>query len=66
MCFIAMPFGTRPAKRGMKIDFNRVYELMHRGAEAAGLDSIRTDFERPPRPTVSTSLVFDANFMALS
>jgi len=22
MCFIAMPFGTRPAKRGMKIDFD--------------------------------------------
>jgi hypothetical protein len=45
MCFIAMPFGTRPAKRGMKVDFDRVYQFIQRGAEAAGLDAIRADFE---------------------
>ena len=45
MCFIAMPFGTRPAKRGMKIDFNRVHQFIQRGAEAAGFEAIRADFE---------------------
>jgi hypothetical protein len=45
MCFIAMPFGARPAKRGMKVDFDRVHEYIHRGAEAAGLEAIRADFE---------------------
>jgi MAP3K TRAFs-binding domain len=45
MCFIAMPFGTRPAKRGMKIDFDRVHQFIHRGAEEAHLQAIRADFE---------------------
>lgn len=45
MCFIAMPFGTRPAQRGMKIDFDRVHQFIHGGAEAAGLEAIRADFE---------------------
>ena len=45
MCFIAMPFGTRPADGGMKIDFNRVHQFIHDGAERAGLDAIRADFE---------------------
>lgn len=45
MCFIAMPFKTRTAKRGMKIDFDRVHQYIHRGAEAAGLEAIRADFE---------------------
>lgn len=45
MCFIAMPFGTRPATRGMTIDFDRVHQFIHRGAEAAGLEAIRADFE---------------------
>jgi hypothetical protein len=45
MCFIAMPFGTRSAERGMKIDFDRVYRFIHDGAETAGLEAIRADFE---------------------
>jgi tetratricopeptide (TPR) repeat protein len=45
MCFIAMPFGSRPADGGMIIDFDRVNLFIHRGAEAAGLDAIRADFE---------------------
>jgi tetratricopeptide (TPR) repeat protein len=45
MCFIAMPFGTRPAKRGVTINFDRVHQHIHRGAEAAGLEAIRADFE---------------------
>lgn len=45
MCFIAMPFGTRPAKRGMKIDFDRVHQFIHRGAEEAHLQAVRADFE---------------------
>ncbi len=45
MCFIAMPFGTRTAKRGMKVDFDRVYQFIRRGAKKVGLDVIRADFE---------------------
>src|SRR4051812_42595722 len=45
MCFIAMPFGTRPAQRSMEIDFDRVHQFIRRGAEAAGLEAIRADFE---------------------
>src|SRR5215475_1994260 len=45
MCFIAMLFGSRFAKRGVKIDFDRVHQFIHRGAEAAGLEVIRADFE---------------------
>jgi hypothetical protein len=37
MYFIAMPFGTRPAKRGVKIDFDRVHQFIHRSASQAGL-----------------------------
>jgi hypothetical protein len=45
MCFIAMPFGSRQADGGMTIDFDRVHLFIHRGAEAAGLEPIRADFE---------------------
>lgn len=45
MCFIAMPFGTRKADGGITIDFNRVHQYITRGAEAAGLETIRADFE---------------------
>jgi hypothetical protein len=45
MCFIAMPFNTRTADGGMSIDFNRVHNYIHQGAEAAGLEAIRADFE---------------------
>ena len=44
MCFIAMPFGTRPADT-ITIDFDRVHHYIRRGAEAAGLEAIRADFE---------------------
>jgi hypothetical protein len=45
MCFIAMPFGSRSADGGIIIDFDRVHLFIHRGAEAAGLEAIRADFE---------------------
>jgi MAP3K TRAFs-binding domain len=45
MCFIAMPFGARSADGGMSIDFDRIHRFIHDGAEAAGLDAIRADFE---------------------
>ena len=45
MCFIAMPFGTRAADGGMKIDFDRVHQFIYDGAKTAGLDAIRADFE---------------------
>ena len=45
MCFIAMPFGRRPADSGMIIDFDRIHSFIHKGAEAAGLEAIRADFE---------------------
>jgi MAP3K TRAFs-binding domain len=45
MCFIAMPFGTRPANRRMKIDFDRVHQFIHRGAEEVHLQAVRADFE---------------------
>jgi hypothetical protein len=45
MCFIAMPFGSRAADGGMTIDFDRVHLFIHRGAETAGLEAIRADFE---------------------
>jgi tetratricopeptide (TPR) repeat protein len=45
MCFIAMPFGVRAAADGTTIDFDRVHRYIHRGAEAAGLEVIRADFE---------------------
>ena len=44
MCFIAMPFGQRQAD-GMSIDFNEIHTYLHQGAEAAGLEAIRADFE---------------------
>jgi hypothetical protein len=40
-----MPFGSRSADGGMIIDFDRVYLFIRGGAEAAGLDAIRADFE---------------------
>ncbi len=45
MCFIAMPFGSRAAESGMIIDFDRVHFFIRQGAEAAGLEAIRADFE---------------------
>jgi hypothetical protein len=47
MCFVAMPFGKRtpPGKKKPLIDFDEIYGCIKRGAEAAGLESIRADFE---------------------
>jgi hypothetical protein len=45
MCFIAMPFGVRTAPGGTAIDFDRVHQYIHLGAEAAGLEAMRADFE---------------------
>lgn len=45
LCFIAMPFGARTAEGGVTIDFDRVHRFLHEGAEAAGLEAIRADFE---------------------
>src|SRR5581483_6773228 len=44
MCFMAMPFGQRPAD-GITIDFNRTWSYLQRGIERAGLQAIRADFE---------------------
>jgi len=44
MCFMAMPFGQRPAD-GMTIDFNRTWGYLQKGIESAGLQAIRADFE---------------------
>ena len=44
MCFMAMPFGQRPAD-GITIDFNRTWGFLQRGIESAGLQAIRADFE---------------------
>jgi hypothetical protein len=40
-----MPFGSRSTDGGMIIDFDRVHLFIRHGAEAAGLDAIRADFE---------------------
>jgi hypothetical protein len=45
MCFIAMPFRTRTADGGISIDCDRVHGFIHSGADAAGLEAIRADFE---------------------
>ena len=47
MCFVAVPFGKRtpPGKKKPLIDFDQIYGCIRRGAEAAGLESIRADFE---------------------
>jgi tetratricopeptide (TPR) repeat protein len=44
--FVAMPFGTKTAADGTRIDFNRVYgELIRPALEAAGLEPFRADEE---------------------
>jgi hypothetical protein len=47
MCFIAMPFGKRAAagKKKPLINFDKVHTCLAAGAEAAGLEPIRADFE---------------------
>ena len=49
LCFVIMPFGEKPDPAGgPDIDFNRVYkEALQPAIEAAGMDPIRADEERP-------------------
>ena len=44
MCFIAMPFG-RPPSRWKSVDFDEIHQHLDEGAQAAGLEAIRADFE---------------------
>jgi hypothetical protein len=47
MCFVAMPFGKRAptGKKKPLIDFDQIHTYIRKGAGAAGLESIRADFE---------------------
>jgi hypothetical protein len=46
LCFVLMPFGTKPAAAGATIDFDAVYrELIRPAVEAAGLEPLRADEE---------------------
>lgn len=43
-CFVIMPFGTREAASGAKIDFDGIYrDLIHGAVEAMGFRSVRCD-----------------------
>ena len=48
LCFVIMPFGTKPDPTGRAdIDFNKVYEMaLEPAIEAAGMEPIRADQER--------------------
>lgn len=44
LCFVLMPFGTRPAPGGGILDFEALYrELIAPGIQAAGLEPIRAE-----------------------
>jgi hypothetical protein len=46
LCFVLMPFGTKPAAGGATIDFDTVYkELIVSAIEQAGLEPLRADEE---------------------
>jgi tetratricopeptide (TPR) repeat protein len=46
LCFVLMPFGTKPAAAGATIDFDAVYrELIRPAVEAAELEPLRADEE---------------------
>jgi hypothetical protein len=46
LCFVLMPFGSKPDESGRVVDFDRVYrELIKLAIEAADLDPIRADEE---------------------
>src|SRR5580698_1081643 len=46
LCFVLMPFGTKPDVAGTMIDFDAVYNVLIGPAiEAAGLESLRADEE---------------------
>lgn len=47
LCFVLMPFGTKPSGTGGSIDFDAVYrEIIAPAVEAAGLDALRADEEQ--------------------
>jgi hypothetical protein len=47
LCFVLMPFGSKPDDQGRIIDFDAVYEkVIAPAVEAANLDGIRADEER--------------------
>lgn len=47
LCFVLMPFGTKPSGSGGTIDFDAVYrEIIAPAVEAAGLDPLRADEEQ--------------------
>jgi hypothetical protein len=46
LCFVLMPFGTKPSGSGSSVDFDRVYgELLAPAAREAGLEPLRADQE---------------------
>lgn len=46
LCFVLMPFGSKPGASGMTIDFDAVYAtLIQPAVEAAGLEPLRADEE---------------------
>jgi hypothetical protein len=47
MCFVAMPFGKKgaPGENQPQIDFDQIFPYIKKGTDAAGLDTIRADFE---------------------
>ena len=47
LCFVLMPFGTKPGPSGMLIDFDAVYQnLIQPAVEAACLEPLRADEEK--------------------
>ena len=47
LCFVAMPFGKKPAASGATIDFDAVYSaLIGPAIEAAGMEPLRADEEQ--------------------
>lgn len=47
LCFVAMPFGTKPDGNGGIIDFDAVYtQILKPAIEAAGLEPLRADEEQ--------------------
>src|SRR5438067_8810140 len=46
LCFVLMPFGTKPDSNGLLIDFDAVYQqLIAPAIRAANLESLRADEE---------------------
>lgn len=46
LCFVLMPFGTKPGGEGVMVDFDAVYEqLLAPAAREAGLEPLRADQE---------------------